>query len=516
VSVNVKVVAENVFNILRGYGLRVKIYDDSGKVVIDPAQATRFAVADPNMLVRIDDNDQYIRMNTYKAPGQDMPELAEKIRQQIKDISKKYMYNFDFGIFGKKLVPVKSEKIDIDRAQGANGGVMEQKIKEASKKYSASLTDRDYQQIRKASMRGLFAHKFKRVNDEVIFLTDSPNKLASDLEKIIDSGETSWSEILGIQENKDFDMNEKQPALESFGYMTGSSKTSYQPLDNIKIVVKHRKPVNEESRGARSRNIHSIYIQRGEERFKMAENNLRAARAMARHLNMGGEVFDSVGEAITEMAAEHRKLKEFSNYVRSARLINEENSEYVELAKENMAYIKSTLDKLSGVKTYSTAVESVTEYNNIEILEDDLGLEQKFTQTHFDERVSLAGQALGRSVAKRNKYRENIESAIQSESFDDIKTLLSETEDLVDFATPHAKLSYQVSRLGDSAQDNTLKNHLYSISRTLSDGGSLGDFEYRTLKQCLMNAAHSQPQPEVQTQSVEESYAAFLEKFNIF
>jgi len=99
--------------------------------------------------------------------------------------------------------------------------VMEQKIKEAAKKYSASLTDLEYQQIRKASMRGLFSHKFKRVNDTVTFLTNSPNKLASDLEKIIDSGETSWNEILGIHENRDFDMNEKQPALESFGYMNG-------------------------------------------------------------------------------------------------------------------------------------------------------------------------------------------------------------------------------------------------------------------------------------------------------
>ena len=115
--------------------------------------------------------------------------------------------------------------------------------------------------------------------------------------------------------------------MEGFGQMTGSTKTSYQPLDNIKIVVKHRKPVNEESRGARSRNIHSIYIQRGEEKFKMQENSLRAARAMARHIHNGGEMFDSTGQSITEMAKESRELSEFVRYVRGANLVNEANDQ---------------------------------------------------------------------------------------------------------------------------------------------------------------------------------------------
>ncbi len=33
----------------------------------------------------------------------------------------------------------------------------------------------------------------------------------------------------------------------SLGKMYGSTKTSYQPLDAVKIVVRHNKPVNEES-----------------------------------------------------------------------------------------------------------------------------------------------------------------------------------------------------------------------------------------------------------------------------
>ena len=40
----------------------------------------------------------------------------------------------------------------------------------------------------------------------------------------------------------------------------GTSKSSYQKLESAKLIIKHTKPVNEESRGSRSRNISAIYI----------------------------------------------------------------------------------------------------------------------------------------------------------------------------------------------------------------------------------------------------------------
>ena len=104
----------------------------------------------------------------------------------------------------------------------------------------------------------------------------------------------------------------------------------------------------------------------------MAENNLSAARAMARHLHNGGETFDEIGESITEMSREFKKLKEFIQYVRKAKLVNEANEEFVTMAMENINDIKINLKRLSGVKTYANAVESVKNYNNVELLQDDL------------------------------------------------------------------------------------------------------------------------------------------------
>jgi hypothetical protein len=315
-------------------------------------------------------------------------------------------------------------------------------------------------------------------------------------------------ENLDIAKNAEKDMADVMEA--SLGRMTGSTKTSYQPLDNVKVVVRHKKPVDEEVRGSRSRNIHSIFIQRGDERFKMAENNLSAARAMARHLYNGGEMYDTIGEAITTMAQDYRQLREFVRYVKSSKLVNETNEEYVSLALENIGEIKNTFKRLSGVKTYANAIESIEDYGSVEMLEDDLDLESKFTETHFDDKVANVMDNLKTLANRRKSFESKIVKAIESETFTDVKDRLQES-DLVDFATPQAKLSHQVSQLGYSAKDDTLANYLHSISSKLNDGGQLSQFEYGAIKSCLLSA--NQNVQKTAPVDVAETYEAFLDQF---
>ena len=294
--------------------------------------------------------------------------------------------------------------------------------------------------------------------------------------------------------------------------MTGSRKSSYQPLaDNVKIIVRHNKDVNEEVRGARSRNIHSILIQRGEEKFKMAENNLSAARAMARHLHNGGETFDEIGESITQMTREFTKLKEFVSYVRKANLVNEENQEFVSLAIENINNIKTTFKRLSGVKSYATAVESVKDYNNVELLQDDLDLESRFTETHFDDKVANAMDSLKAMSSRKNSFESKITKAIESETFAGIKNMLAE-DDVMEFENISQQLGHKVSTLGNTAKDETLGNYLHSISNKLNAGGQLSQFEYGAVKSCLLSAGQHNVQQSA-PMSMEESYEAFMDRF---
>jgi hypothetical protein len=317
-------------------------------------------------------------------------------------------------------------------------------------------------------------------------------------------------ETMNIAQNSEKDMAD---VMEGFGTMTGSTKTSYQPLDSVKIVVRHKKPVNEEIRGSRSRNIHSILIQKGEERFKMQENNLKAARAMARHINNGGEMFDSIGQAITEMAAEYRKLQEFVRYVRSAKLINEDNEQYVSLALENIDNIRNAFDRISGTKTYASAVESLQDRYSVEINETFEDIESKFVETHFDNKVSDAMASIKRALARQHAFESTIQEAIAEEDFSNLRDMLEEN-DMVEFATPHARLGYQVAQMGYAAQNETLRNHLTNISKKLESGSGLNQFEYTTVKSCLLSAHEAKIKAPG---SVDESkkYEEFLDSFII-
>jgi molybdopterin converting factor small subunit len=419
-AVNTQKLAEKIFNLLKGYGYAVQSYDAQGKLVVDPQQATRFLVDDPNILVRLDLTNMQVSLAT----SEDLSD--DPLRTQLKRI----VYNtspevtFDYKVFGKKL-----------KAKG---------------------------------------------------------------------------EAINIVKNSERDMAD---VMEGFGTMTGSTKTSYQPLDNIKIVVKHKKPVNEESRGARSRNIHSIYIQRGEEKFKMQENSLKAARAMARHMHNGGEMFDTVGQSITEMAAEYRQLGDFVRYVRSANLVNENNEQYVHMAVENIESIRTMFDKLSGVKTYATAVESLEDRYSVEILEDSVDLESKFVETHFDDRVANALDSIKRAMARQQSFEGTIVQAVANETFANLKDMLSEN-DAVDFETPHARLGHQVAQMGYAAQNPVLGNYLQNLSKKLASGTSLNQFEYTTIKSCLLCANEAQVKP-MTGMSESESYEKFLEQFII-
>ena len=299
----------------------------------------------------------------------------------------------------------------------------------------------------------------------------------------------------------------------SLGKMTGSRKSSYQPLaDSVKIIVRHNKEVNEEVRGARSRNIHSILVQRGEEKFKMAENNLSAARAMARHLHNGGEIHDTVGESINSMAKDYKQLREFVRYVKSAKLVNESNQEIVELAIENVNEIRTHFKRLSGVKTYANAVEGIQNFSSVELLTDDIDIEGKFTETHFDDKVANVTSSLKNLISRKKSFESKITKAIESENFADLKENLAE-QDIMDFDNPNAKLGHQVSMLGYSAKDETLSNYLQGLSNKISSGGDLNQFEYGTIKSCLLGAnSSSQNTAPV---DMAEAYEVFLDQYTL-
>ena len=191
-----------------------------------------------------------------------------------------------------------------------------------------------------------------------------------------------------VEKNKEQTMSDV--FNEGMSKLEGSSRTSRQTLENVRLIVKHRAPVNEEQRGARSRNISSIFVENAEgERFKYPYKHLNGARAMARHVSHGGVPSDMVGEAIVELSSNLAKLKEFMNVVNKQSLINESNRSVVLNVKRRMESIKESIKRIQGAKGYTNFVEKLatTEAKeNAEITEDTVNkYVSKFTKTTFEE-----------------------------------------------------------------------------------------------------------------------------------
>ena len=63
-SINIETVAEKTFNVLKGFGFDVRSFDKEGNLVINPKEATRFAVAEPNLLARLDIKEKALLLAT--------------------------------------------------------------------------------------------------------------------------------------------------------------------------------------------------------------------------------------------------------------------------------------------------------------------------------------------------------------------------------------------------------------------------------------------------------------------
>lgn len=224
-------------------------------------------------------------------------------------------------------------------------------------------------------------------------------------------------------EPKDFDyqaqkVRDMNQVNEAIGAAYGSSKSSYQKLESARLVIKHNKPVNEEQRGSRSRNIQAIYIENAEgERYRFPSNNLAGGRAMLRHVKEGGTPYDDFGQHIVEQCNELKKLKEFKRYSEKNNLVNEDTADIVEAVTGRIANIRETLNKMKGSRSYAAMLEAF-ESKDEQLDEDDFSdVKDKFTVSYFDENVEGAlpyVQALVKEMQAVREHNTKVQETISN------------------------------------------------------------------------------------------------------
>jgi hypothetical protein len=148
--------------------------------------------------------------------------------------------------------------------------------------------------------------------------------------------------------------------MESVSKLWGSTKTSYQTVESAKIIVKHRTAVDEDKMGSRSRQIQAIFIENSsKERFKFPYRYLPGARAMARHINAGGNPHDELGTHIIECIKEMRELKQFVRKLnRADGFVDEDSANIILDAKKRYQGLRETITTLSRPKGYRLYAEN--------------------------------------------------------------------------------------------------------------------------------------------------------------
>lgn len=191
--------------------------------------------------------------------------------------------------------------------------------------------------------------------------------------------------------------------------MYGSSRSSYQTMGPVKLIVRHTNNVDESVKGSRTRNIESIFVETHlGERFLLPFKKLTPARAMARHISEGGQIHDDIGQHITEMVKEMSDLSVFVRNMRNRTFEDAETVGMVEASVSRYHELHDQLTNMRGSKGYRKFKENF-EPSNV-ILEDDYdidALKERFMKKIFDDRLSEALPHVYRAYKQRQRAMEN-------------------------------------------------------------------------------------------------------------
>ena len=173
--------------------------------------------------------------------------------------------------------------------------------------------------------------------------------------------------------------------------MFGSSKSSYLPLEKTRLIIRHSKAVDETQRGARSRNINSLYVENAEgERFKYPFIHLAGAKAMQRHVANGGRPYDDCGNAIIKMSEQIAQLNAFKRHVGHHDSMHSGVNEIMERACMKLENLRNQIHHLSKQKHYEDWKITVSPSDDQMVI-DQATMEDyksKFTVSTFAEDLS--------------------------------------------------------------------------------------------------------------------------------
>lgn len=528
--VEMESLAGKVFSLLKGNGFKIKIYDEDGNETTNPNEGRRFFVMDPNIMVTIDEKGNTLEFSK----GSTVDASIDALQKNVRRLADEFLMNSDIKVFGKTIQPrdyaykAKMPKDDVavmesthnisvgDKVVATTGrfGVISGIVRKVSgdeilvKTADNKLYSLDSRQCtvvpnkvkEEAELRAVNHHLIGEIMKTIKVFGGRAHEsdLSSNLNVGHDLAQLRSALNRLVQQGKltaEMDKNGypvyaiamEETVMESFSKMFGTLKTSQQTLENVRILVRHKTPIDENVRGARARQISAIFLECNGERFRFPHNNLAGARAMAQHLAHGGAMYDKVGAYITESVGQLLKLQSFNRYVTANKLINEDSSGIVETVKENIETLRTEIKKLSGSKTYETVKARIETFERETLAEDDISqLKDLFTIRRFDEKFEEVLPIVKQLIQEKDTFHKRIEEAAGNAIV--LRREAINTTPMFEFASDNARLGFKLSELSLRIVENDeLAGFINKIGTKLCKEGAVNDFERAVLTQVFEN-----------------------------
>lgn len=272
----------------------------------------------------------------------------------------------------------------------------------------------------------------------------------------------------------------------------GSTKTSYQNIGEVRILIRHGVAIDEEVRGSRSRNIKAIFFEHNGERVRFPSNLLIGARAMASHMDNGGLMGDEVGAYISEQCENYAKLAGFVRYIRSNKLINEDSQDVVNVVRENIFNIRNDFKKLTGVTTYGVCSARIQSRPEVTLNEEPIeGLRDMFTVRKFDETFQDILPVISKMIQEKDEFNCRIEESASNPVFvspDFSRGAFS----AIEYDSKSKKVGHFVTEVAANMVENQeLSEFMAKIGKTLCNEGEINPFEFQVIQSVMVNLSQA-------------------------
>jgi hypothetical protein len=309
------------------------------------------------------------------------------------------------------------------------------------------------------------------------------------------------------------DVDNMVKVQESLTPAAGSMKTSYQQTDGAKLIIRHSKPVNEEVRGSRSRNIKALFVENAQgERFRYPHVHLAGARTMVQHVSEGGMPYDEIGQKIISLSEERNQLLQVARYIKSNGLQEQANDVQFAVG-QRLGEIKGLLGRYNPKQLMSDIHEQ--DETNLE------ALQEKLTKNVFDE-------SIGSLLPKLNGYLKEYQAKLQAtETFEQLKQQVEEATSIsvsaipdldftsmVVYESPTVNTTELINMVLPVLEDQKVKESLSQIKAHVSEG-RLDPMAVENLTRSIIGKCSQQAVAEDSRFEIGSMFESALKRFSI-